>query len=79
MHKREPIEHPGPGDYYAAERELFRVERIFGDRALIEDCRSEALLDITLRELSRLRRIEPRASAESTTESQSAPVLGRGA
>lgn len=76
MRKGALIEHPEAGDYYAAERELFRVERILGDRALIEDCRTEVLLDITVRELSRLRRIEPRLPAEST-DSQSAPVLGR--
>ena len=70
------IEHPEAGDYYAAEGELFRVERIFGDRALIEDCCTEMLLDITVRELSRLRRIERRAPAESA-ESESAPALGR--
>jgi hypothetical protein len=70
------IEHPEAGDHYIAEGDRFRVERIFGDRVLIEDCRTEMLLDITVRELSRLRRIEPRAPAEST-ESQSAPVLGR--
>lgn len=67
------IERPEPGEYFADERDLFRVERIFGDRALIEDCRTGVLLDIAVRELSRLRHIEP--SAQPAAEAAS--VLGR--
>ncbi|HEX2127608.1 MAG TPA: hypothetical protein VHF58_00145 [Solirubrobacterales bacterium] len=35
-----------PGDYFSTERELYRVERVVGDRVLLEDCRTEALIEV---------------------------------
>jgi hypothetical protein len=72
------IERPQPGEYFADERDLFRVERIFGDRALIEDCRTGVLLDIAVRELLRLRHVEPSGQAATKTASVPRPH-GQGA
>jgi hypothetical protein len=49
------------GDYYAGERELFRVEQVFAGRVLLEDCLTEALIEIPIGELARLRRVEREA------------------
>jgi hypothetical protein len=46
---------PRRGDYLCSERALYRVERVFGDRALIEDCRTESLIDISIAELMLLK------------------------
>jgi hypothetical protein len=46
------------GDYYAGDRELFRVEEIVHDRVLLEDCRTEALIEVAIGELAKLRRVE---------------------
>jgi len=63
MRTVELTERPEPGEYFAVERDLFRVEGIFDERVLVEDCRTGVLLDIAVAELSRLRRVEPRAQA----------------
>lgn len=49
-----PAEAPRSGDYLTDGRELYCVEELFGDHALIEDCRNGALIDIGLEELDRL-------------------------
>jgi hypothetical protein len=46
---------PRPGDYLCSERALYRVERMLGDRALIEDCKTESLIDVTIDELLALK------------------------
>jgi hypothetical protein len=46
---------PRPGDYFCSDSALYRVERVLGDRVLIEDCRTEALIDISFGELMALR------------------------
>ena len=45
---------PRPGDYLCSERELYRIERVQGDRALLEDCVTEALVDLPIQELNSL-------------------------
>jgi hypothetical protein len=45
---------PLPGDYLTDGRELYCVEDVFEDHALIEDCRREALIDIGIGDLLRL-------------------------
>lgn len=35
-----------PGGYWSTTRELYRVERVIGDRVLLEDCRTEALIEV---------------------------------
>ena len=52
-----------PGDYLCSDRDLFRVERVIDDRALIEDCRTEVLIDVSLDQLATLERVEPDRSA----------------
>jgi hypothetical protein len=46
------------GDYYAGERELFRIEQVFDGRVLLEDCLTEALIEVPIGELASLRRVE---------------------
>jgi hypothetical protein len=52
------VPEPEIGDYYAGERELFRVEEVLTDRVLLEDCVTEALIEISSGELAGLRRVE---------------------
>lgn len=47
-----------PGDYFHSRRELYRVEHCGTERALIEDCRTGVLIDIELRRLLELERVE---------------------
>jgi hypothetical protein len=39
------------GDYYSTERDLFRVEEVHGEFALIEDCRTEIVLEVAVSEI----------------------------
>jgi hypothetical protein len=48
------------GAYLHSARDLYRVEVVTGDRALIEDCRSGELTDVPLAELLRLDPVEDR-------------------
>lgn len=50
-----PHDCPKPGDYLRSERELYRIERVQGDRALLEDCMTEALVDLPTSELGELK------------------------
>jgi hypothetical protein len=43
------------GDYRATSDELFRIEQVDEDRALVENCRTEELIDVGLEELDALR------------------------
>jgi hypothetical protein len=45
---------PRPGDYLRSEHELYRIERVQGDRALLEDCMTEALVELPIEELNAL-------------------------
>ena len=56
------------GDYFCTARDLYHVEHVAGDHALVEDCRSGELVDIPLDELLRLTRLrEPLPSVRATT------------
>jgi hypothetical protein len=46
------------GEYLCSERELYRIEQLGGERALLEDCRSGDLVDVPLHELLLLRRVK---------------------
>ncbi len=46
------------GDYLCSDSELFYVECRSGDRVLIEDCGTGALIDVSVRDLGRLRRVQ---------------------
>jgi hypothetical protein len=48
------------GKYLCSDRDLYRVEKVFRRRVLLEDCRSGVLLDVEPSDLRRLRRVEPR-------------------
>lgn len=47
-----------PGDYLCSERDLYWVEHLAGDRAIIEDCRTGDLIDVSASDLERLQRLE---------------------
>ena len=51
------------GDYYCTRRDLYRVEEIHGEFALIEDCRTEFVLDIAVSEIMSMERVRPAAVA----------------
>jgi hypothetical protein len=51
--------HVGIGDYLCSQRDLYRVEELVDGHALVEDCRSGALIEMPLVELLSL---EPVAS-----------------
>jgi hypothetical protein len=56
------------GDYRATADELFRVEHVEEDRALVENCRTEELIDVGLEELDALRpvrSVEPGRARET--------------
>jgi hypothetical protein len=46
------------GDYMCSERDLYRIEQLGGERALLEDCRNGDLIDVSLPELLELRRVK---------------------
>lgn len=45
------------GDYFYSERALYWVEHVVGERALVEDCRTGGLIDVSASELLRLDRV----------------------
>jgi hypothetical protein len=51
------------GDYYCTRRDLYRVEEVHGDFALIEDCRNEIVLDIAVSEVLAMERVQPAPTA----------------
>lgn len=40
-----------PGDYFNTARELYRVERVVEGRVLLEDCRTEVLIEVGMEQL----------------------------
>ena len=53
----DPVLEVKVGDYLCSERDLFCVEQLGSEQALLEDCRTGALVDMPLRELLLLRRV----------------------
>lgn len=47
------------GDYLCSERDLYRIEQLGSERALLEDCRNGDLIDVPLPELLVLRLVKP--------------------
>lgn len=39
------------GDYFSTERDLYRVEEVHGEYALVEDCRTETVLEVAVGEI----------------------------
>lgn len=60
--RRRRPEPPQLADYYSSERDLYRVEQVARDRALVEDCLTGALIDVPIEYLARLRPIRPRGT-----------------
>jgi hypothetical protein len=50
---------PSAGDYLRSDRSLYRVERVLGGRALIEDCKTEQLIDVAIDDLIALTPVRP--------------------
>ena len=47
------------GDYFSTSSELYRVERVIGDRILLEDCRTEVLIEVGTEQVLAMSRITP--------------------
>lgn len=60
-----------PGDYLAGDHQMFHIERVNGDRVLVEDCLTYVLIDLPISELSYLHRVV----RESVRETAGSPVL----
>jgi hypothetical protein len=54
---------PRAGDYLCSDRVLYQVERVLDDHALIEDCKSYDLIEVTLEDLTALRPVRPASTA----------------
>ena len=39
------------GEYYRTDRDLYHVEEVHGDFALVEDCRTELVLEVAVSEI----------------------------
>lgn len=51
------------GEYYRTARDLYRIEEIHGEFALIEDCRTEIVLEVAISEiLHEMQPVRPSAS-----------------
>jgi hypothetical protein len=50
------------GDYFCSERDLYRVEQVVDEQALIEDCRTGTLIDVPVSELFKLTPVTSRVS-----------------
>lgn len=55
--RRTRLERVRSGDYFYSERALYWVEHVVGERALVEDCRTGGLIDVSASELLRLDRV----------------------
>lgn len=53
-----PARDYSPGDYLCSEHELYWIEHLTGDRAILEDCRTGDLIDVSIGDLERLQRLE---------------------
>jgi hypothetical protein len=49
---------PRPRGYLCSDTDLYWVEHTYADRAVLEDCRSGALIDVPLSYLTRLRPVD---------------------
>lgn len=51
------------GEYYCTDRDLYRVEEVHGEFALIEDCRTEIELEVAVSEILAMDRVRSAASS----------------
>ncbi len=57
-----PTAAPAPlhvGEYYCTRRDLYRIEEVHGEFALIEDCRTEMVLEVAVSEILTMDRVRP--------------------
>jgi len=54
---RESVLPGAVGDYLHSERDLYRVEHLDADRALLEDCKTGNLIEVPLASLLDLKRV----------------------
>jgi hypothetical protein len=47
------------GEYFSTERELYRVERVTAERVLLEDCRTEALIEVGVDQVLAMKPVSP--------------------
>ncbi len=47
------------GDYFSTKRELYRVERVIADRVLLEDCRTEVLIEVGIEQVLAMNPVTP--------------------
>ena len=47
------------GDYFSTARELYCVERVIGDRVLLEDCRTESLIEVGIEQIRAMSPVTP--------------------
>lgn len=45
------------GDYFSTDRNLYRVQEVHGEFALIEDCRRDLVLQVALDEILTMNRV----------------------
>ena len=50
------------GEYYSTERDLYRIEEVHGEFALIEDCRTEHVLEVAVSEILAMNRVRRSSS-----------------
>jgi hypothetical protein len=47
------------GDYFSTARELYHVERVIEDRVLLEDCRTESLIEVGIDLVRTMKAVTP--------------------
>jgi hypothetical protein len=55
-------------EYYRSERDLYRIEHVRDGRAVIEDCRTGALIDVPVSYLRRLHPVSRQPSEDQPDE-----------
>jgi hypothetical protein len=50
---------PRAGEYYCTRSDLYRVEEVHGEFALLEDCRTEIVLEVAVSEVLSMDRVRP--------------------
>ena len=53
---------PRAGEYYATRSDLYHVEEVHGEFALLEDCRTEIVLEVAVGEVLSMDRVRPASS-----------------
>lgn len=54
---------PARGDYLCSDSDLYYVEQAGPGRVVLEDCRTGTLLDLSITDIAKLRRVTPASSS----------------